>query len=124
MTHHANRIRRRTAARHAAAGPEDMKRWAKLVLACAQAARDPGGDPKAVARGRRGVRGRIMPPGQAVVGSVFDRLCRMADRWPGMLGVARIGEAGALKALVDEAAAVLDALERQTETQVRADIDG
>lgn len=124
MTYRANRQRRR-ASRALPATPDDLKRYAGLALAARKAAEDPAGDIKAIAKARNRVRGRTLPKGQATPGSPFDRLCRLTERWPGMLATARIGEAGVLAGLASECLAVLRALDdAPLLPPARADIDG
>jgi hypothetical protein len=124
MTHRRNRLARRKAARALPPTPEDMRRFSRLARVAREAAQDPAGDIKAVAKARNAVRGRTMPSGQAVAGSPFDRLCRMTERWPGMLATARIAEAGALADLADACLAVLQALDDAPQRPERADIHG
>lgn len=105
--------------------PEDLKRYAGLVEAARKAAQDPAGDIKGVAKARNRVRGRTMPPGQGVAGSPFDRLCRMTERWPGMLGTQRLAEAETLAGLARDCAAVLRALDdAPLLSRQRADLNG
>ena len=124
MTHAANRLRRRKALKALPFTDEDAARFGKLVAAATAAAAYPEGETKKLSKARNGVRGRTLPPGQAVVGSAFDRLCRMGDRWGAMLATARIAAAGELGALAGECGAVLAALNAGRERRARADIDG
>jgi len=125
VTHQARRLARRKVARSTPPSGDDLKRYAKLVETARKASLDPAGDTKPMARARKGVRGRSMPKGQAVAGSPFDRLCRLADRWPSMLGTARLETAAALAALVAECAAVLRAQDdAPLLARERADVNG
>lgn len=125
MTRRKNRLSPRKAPRAAPPSPEDLKRYARLVEAARKAVADPGGDIKGVAKARNAVRGRTMPPGQAVAGSPFDRLCRMTERWPGMLGTARLAEAETLAELVEACSDVLRALDdAPLLSRQRADLNG
>lgn len=111
---------------------EDLRRWKKLATVAAKVAAaplEPAGD---LALARKRVKGRGMPPGQAVPGSVFDRLARLADRWNVLLLADRVAHAEELKAL---SAACLDGLAipatledpqppMTSSRRPRADIDG
>lgn len=124
MTHAANRLRRRKAQRATAPTADDMARWARLVEVSRTAALSPESDPKPVARARHRVRGRSMPRGQATVGSVFDRLCRLTLRWPSMTDAARRAEAAGLAGLAGACGQILDALTGEPAHRLRADIEG
>lgn len=124
MTHAANRLRRRKALKALPFTGEDQARWARLAAAAHKAAAYPEGETKPLSKARNAVRGRTMPMGQAVIGSPFDRLCRMADRWGGMLATARIEAAGELGALAESCDAVLAALDAGRERRAGADIEG
>lgn len=125
MTYAANRLRRRRALKALPFTDLDRERYARLVGAAAKTAADPLGGGKTLAKGRNGVRGRTLPPGQAVAGAAFDRLCRLADRWTSMLATARIEMASELGDLAAECGAVLGALDAAAARRAtRADIEG
>ena len=124
MTHAANRLRRRKALKALPFTDEDAARFGKLVAAATAAAAYPEGETKKLSKARRAVRGRTLPPGQAVVGSPFDRLCRMADRWASMLATARIDAAEELAGLAQACGDVLATLNTGRERRGRADIEG
>lgn len=125
MTRSKSRLSRRQAVRARPLTAEDLRRYARLVEAARKAAADPAGDIKAVAKARNAVRGRTMPTGQAVRDSAFDRLCRMTERWPGMLATDRLAQGEALGRLARDCAAVLRALDdAPLLARERADLDG
>lgn len=124
MTHAANRLRRRKALKALPFTDEDHGRYATLVARALAAAGYPEGETKKLSKARRAVRGRTMPPGQAVVGSAFDRLCRMADRWASMLATDRITAADELGGLAAACREVLAALTTGRERRGRVDIEG
>lgn len=123
MTHAANRLRRRKAVRALPFTEEDRRRFERLVAVAARTGAEPLGDAKALAKARRGVRGRTMPPGQAVPGSSFDQLCRMADRWTSMLMTEREANGPALAVLAEACRLVLERSGNGGARQ-RADVDG
>lgn len=125
MTHAANRLRRRKALRALPFTDDDRKRFGRLVAVAAASARYPEGDPKPLAKARRHVRGRTLPPGQATPGSCFDQLCRLADRWAAMLATDRIAHGPALAALAEACRIVLDAVGGDgPRSRPHADVDG
>lgn len=116
----------------AVATSEDFRRWRKLATVAARVAAvplEPAGD---LGLARTRVKGRGMPAGQAVRGSVFDRLARLADRWNGLPLTDRLVHAEELAAL---ATACLNGLTLPVTLEdpqppmtpgrrLRADIDG
>ena len=85
--------------RPAIATSEDFRRWRRLASVAARVAAaplQPAGD---LGLARTRVKGRGMPAGQAVRGTVFDRLARLADRWNGLPLTDRLVHAEELGAL-------------------------
>lgn len=111
------------------AASEDLRRWRRLITVAKLVARDPGfpiGDLR-LARDR--VRGRVMPVGQAVRGSAFDRLARLTDVWDQLTVEDRLARAEDLKTLAVACSAVMAADSPRGGTgrpgrRARADIDG
>lgn len=96
-------------AKFPAASPSELVNWGKLVAAATWTAKYPS-EHKVLFKARKRTLGQNLPDGQMVVGSAFDRLCRLCNVWGSLSIRERQGRAGDLKAAAEACAAALTAL--------------
>jgi hypothetical protein len=103
------------------AGPRELLKWRRLIIAMKAAIAAPD-ETNALVKARNATRSQCaMPRGQFYVGSAFFRLSKMAVTWTSVGLAARRELAAEAERLAETCLAILDAGE---DARTRSDIDG